>query len=236
VVGRDRCRQCAQGAEECEAEPRPADHRADEEQGGRLRRGGEHDGRRPSGERHRPAGGADPRRAAAERELRRRTTGCENEHAYAGHDVVRRVEQACRQLRTEGQKQAADRPRRKHRQRGEQERPAHGGGNTRALRGQAETRPGRDRLGHEQRADEGYGEEDEQHDVRQHARGREQLDQRRRDEDTKADAAGAGHAVGQPDAGGIAPRVQVEERGARRTQRQAGREALQAACDEQPRD
>ena len=56
----------------------------------------------------------------------------------------------------------------------------------------------------------------------------------RRDEDAEPEADRARDGVREPDTGRIAARMQVEERGARRAQRGAGREALEAAGDEQP--
>ena len=117
---------------------------------------------------------------------------------------------------------------------GEGERAAHDRRDARALRRQPRARAAADGLGHPRDADERDGEEDEQRDVGEDARRREQLDERRRDEHAEAHPAGAHDAVRQADARWVAAGMEVEERGAGRAQREAGREALDAAGDEEP--
>jgi len=106
---------------------------------------------------------------------------------------------------------------------------------TGALGGQPEARALENRLGHPVGKGEGDREQGEQDDVRQHARRRPELDQGRRDEDAEADTGCGRDAVGEPDTGGVAARMQVEKRRAGRAQRGTGRETLKAAGDEQPR-
>src|SRR5512133_1174286 len=93
-----------------------------------------------------------------------------------------------------------------------------------------------DRLGHPPDALEGDREEHEQRYVGKHARGGQELDEGSRDEHAEAQAPGAHDAVGQPDAGGVAPWVQIEQSGARRAERGAGGQPLHAAGDEEPHD
>jgi hypothetical protein len=114
----------------------------------------------------------------------------------------------------------------------EQEGPADRPWHVRALRGQARTGARGDRLGHQPDAGQRGREQREQRDVRQDARGGQQLDQRRRDEDPEAEAGGASDAVGEADADGVAPGMELEQRGAGRADGRARRQTLEGTGDE----
>ena len=147
------------------------------------------------------------------------------------------VEQVRRELRAERQEQAADRPRRHHAQRGEQEGPAHRGRDARPLRGQPQAACARRPARASSRAPaKAIAKSTNSADVRQHARRGHELDERGGDEHAEARAAGARDAVGQPDARRVAARVQIEQRGAGGAERGAGRQPLHAAGDEEPDD
>ena len=147
------------------------------------------------------------------------------------------VEERRGELRPEREEQAADRPRRDHGERGEQERAPHDRRHARPLRCQARAPAAPfDRLGHPQRARERDREEDQQQHVRQHARRRQQLDDRSAHQYAQPHARGAHDTVGQPDPRRIAPRVQVEQRGTCGAEREPRGQPLHAARGEQPRD
>ena len=146
------------------------------------------------------------------------------------------MEQARRELRAEREEQATDRPRRDDGERGQEERPPHLPGHARPLRRQPHPPARADRLGHRQRPDECDREQREQHDVREHARRREQLDRGGGHEHSEPEPAGAHHAVREADGRRVAAWVQVEHRGARSAEREARREPLQPARHEQPDD
>jgi hypothetical protein len=105
-----------------------------------------------------------------------------------------------------------------------------------ALRGQPRAGARRDRLGQPPDAGQRDREQHEQRDERQDARRGQQLDQRRRDEHAESQAAGAGDAVGKADADGVAPRMELKQRGAAGAEERARRQALEGAGDEQPHD
>ena len=94
-----------------------------------------------------------------------------------------------------------------------------------------------DRLRHQQRADEGDREEDEHDDVGQDARGGGELDERRARRGRRGPCRPAlATPLVRPDAGRVAARVQIQQRGAGGAEREPGRDALDAARDEQPGD
>jgi hypothetical protein len=63
-----------------------------------------------------------------------------------------------------------------------------------------------------------------------------QVDQRCGDQHAESHAAGAYHAVGKADSGGVTARVQVKQRGAGRTKCEPRSQSLHGAGDKQPRD
>ncbi len=154
----------------------------------------------------------------------------------AARKVVLRVQHLGGEPRAEREIDPADRPRREHGERGEREGAADLRWDVRDLQRQRRTRPLADRLRQQQRADERDGEEDPEHDEREHLRRRAVLDERRRDDRADAHAGGADGAVDQPDAPWVGRRVQVDQRGAGGAERDAGRDALEGAGDEQPGD
>ena len=236
VLGRDRGAERAQAAEEGDAEARAADQRADPEQRGRLGPGGEHDRDHARGQRERAAGGARPTaRCGRTRAVRRRPRrpartrrgrqrgGCRcgrDRAASAGPSdrnspPIDQLEITASAARKNGRRTVAG---------------------TCGRCGVRRTRPvALDGLGHQQRADEGDREQDEQDDVGQHARRGRELDERGGDQHAEAHAARADDAVGEADLGRVAVRVQVQQRGAGGAEREAGGDALDAARDEQPR-
>ena len=191
----------------------------------------------PDGERHRAGGRPGPRRRAAEDELRDRRRAGQREDADPGHEVVGRVEEVAGELRAERQEQAADRPRGHDAQGGEQEGAAHRGAGRSATAGSG--------AGASASA---TGSGMRQTPARAIAKSTNSA--------TYGSTRGAGrnstkaaetstprpmppaltHAVGQPDAGRVAARVEVEQRGAGGAERGAGRQALHAARDEEPDD
>ena len=237
VLRRDHHGQRAQRAEEGDAEAAAADHRARPEQGGGVRRGGEHDQHHPRAtaratRRPRPPTAPSGRRAAARPRPSRRGR-------RSPRPVTRWLEVSNSDAESDG---PSDRnsPPTDHEEITASAASRNGRRTTAGidgpLRRQPRARALGDRLGHQQRAHEGDREQHEQRDVGQHARRGRELHEHRRDEHAEPHAAGADDAVGEADARGVAARVQVEHRGRGGAEREAGGDALDAARDEQPRD
>ena len=191
--------------------------------GARVGRGRGDDQQHAGRERDRAGAGADPRRRAAEaaaarpppsRPARRRR--CRRRSTLVVSKSVRR------ELRAEREEEAADRPRREHaraRRAGTARRTAAGTlGRCGVSR---KRRPVADRLGHQSAPAKAIANSTNSTTYGRTRGAVAELDERRRDEHAEADAARAGDAVGEADAGRVAARVQVEQRRAGGAQRGA---------------
>ncbi len=214
--------------------PAPAEDRPGQVERAGVGRGGGDDHDHSGGEGDRAGAGGDPGGGACGQELGDRRRCGERDDAAARDDRVGRVEQVPGELRAEREEEGADRPGGEDGESGEEEGAADDGRDARAGDGEPEARALEHRLRHPVRARQGDRDEGEQDEVRQEARFPADLDERRRDEDPEPDADGRGGRVGEPDAGRIAARMQVEQRRAGRAQRCAGGEPLDAAGNEEP--
>jgi hypothetical protein len=108
--------------------------------------------------------------AAAREQLCRERRQRKHDDAAPRDDRVRRPEELAGELRAEGEEECADRPRREHRECGEQERAPDDRRHARALDREAQSPSPGHGLGHEERTGEGGRLEHEQCDVRQETR------------------------------------------------------------------